>query len=171
MSQAADFERLGSFYLGRQLRADGSVGPEPLLYEARDLAEEVERQRSQRTSEAVGTAISVGGTVLGALFGRKLGTGSVGRAATAARGASRTAREHGDVARAIVALAAAEAELGALDVEFQAEAAALRQAGGEGELAEWVLRPRKADSQVERVALVWRPYWLGADGQARPTFA
>src|SRR3990172_654645 len=37
MAQAADFERLGSLYLGRQLRADGSVGPEPLLYEARDL--------------------------------------------------------------------------------------------------------------------------------------
>jgi hypothetical protein len=37
MSPVADFERLGSFYLGRLLRDDGSVGPEPLLYEARDL--------------------------------------------------------------------------------------------------------------------------------------
>src|SRR3990172_7205638 len=111
MAQAADFERLGSFYLGRQLRADGSVGPEPLLYAARDLAEEAERQRSQRTSEAVGTAISVCATVLGALFGRKLGVGTVGRATPAARGASRAAREHGDVARASEALAAAEAEL------------------------------------------------------------
>src|SRR5262245_2975234 len=37
MPQLADFERLGSFYLGRLLRADGSVGSEPLLYEAKDL--------------------------------------------------------------------------------------------------------------------------------------
>src|SRR5512145_543534 len=37
MAQLADYERLGSFYLGRLLRVDGSVGPEPLLYEAKDL--------------------------------------------------------------------------------------------------------------------------------------
>ncbi|MGH7288089.1 MAG: helicase HerA domain-containing protein, partial [Myxococcota bacterium] len=37
MPQAADFERLGSFYLGRTLRADGSVGEAPLLYDAKDL--------------------------------------------------------------------------------------------------------------------------------------
>jgi hypothetical protein len=137
----------------------------------RSRGEELERQRSQRTHEAVGTAISVGATVLGALFGRKLGAGSVGRAATAARGATRTAREQGDVARASEALAAAEAELRALDAEFQAELAALREAGGEVEIAELALRPRKTDTRVERVALLWRPYWLGADGLARPAFA
>jgi hypothetical protein len=137
----------------------------------RSRGEEVERQRSQRTHEVVGTAISVGATVLGALFGRKLGSGTVGRATSAARSATRSAREHGDVARASEALAAAEAELRALDAEFQAETAALREASGEGELAELALRPKKTDTQVERVALLWRPYWLGADGLARPAFA
>src|SRR5258705_1925669 len=37
MTQPADFERLGSFYLGRLLGPDGSVGPEPLLLDAKDL--------------------------------------------------------------------------------------------------------------------------------------
>src|SRR5512145_1498004 len=37
MAQLADYERLGSFYLGRLLRVDGSVGPEPLLYDAKDF--------------------------------------------------------------------------------------------------------------------------------------
>jgi hypothetical protein len=159
----AALEKLRARYAPKLARAEQRV---------RSRSDELERQRSQRTSEVVGTAISVGATVLGALFGRKLGgTGTVGRATTAARGATRSAREHGDVARASEALAAAEAELRALDAEFQTETVALREAGGEGELAELMLRPRKTDTQVERVALLWRPYWLGADGLARPAFA
>jgi hypothetical protein len=156
----ATLEKLRARYAPKLARAEERV---------RTRRAEVERQRSQRTSEAVGTAISVGATVLGALFGRKLGTGTVGRAASAARGASRTAREQGDVARASEGLAAAEEELRALDAAFQAETGTLRE-GGEGELAELALRPRKTDTQVERVALVWRPYWVGADGLARPAF-
>jgi hypothetical protein len=156
----ATLEKLRARYAPKLARAEERV---------RTRRAEVERQRSQRTSEAVGTAISVGATVLGALFGRKLGTGTVGRAASAARGASRTAREQGDVARAGESLAAAEEELRALDAAFQAETGVLREAT-EGELAELALRPRKTDTQVERVALVWRPYWLGADGLARPAF-
>ncbi len=156
----ATLEKLRARYVPKLARAEERV---------RSRRAEMERQRSQRTSEAVGTAISVGATVLGALFGRKLGTGTVGRAASAARSASRTAREQGDVARASEGLAAAEEELRALDAAFQAEMGALRE-GGEGELAELALRPRKTDTQVERVALVWRPHWVGADGLARPAF-
>jgi hypothetical protein len=132
----------------------------------RRAGEEVERQRSQRSHEALGTAISVGATVLGALFGRRTGGGTLGRAATAARGATRAAREHGDVARALEAQAAAEAELRALDAAFQAEAAALRDAG-EPALEALQLRPRKSDTQVERVALVWLPHRSGGE----PAFA
>ena len=95
MAQAADFERLGSFYLGRQLRADGSVGPEPLLYEARDL-----------TTHAVCLGMT--------------GSGKTG-----------------------------------LCVSLLEEAAI----DGIPAIA------------IEHMALVWRPYWLGADGQARPAFA
>ena len=45
--------------------------------------------------------ISIGSTILGALLGRKLtSASSVGRATTAARGASRAGRERGDIQRA-----------------------------------------------------------------------
>jgi hypothetical protein len=37
MTQAADFERLGSFYLGRLLGADGNPTEEPLLVDAKDF--------------------------------------------------------------------------------------------------------------------------------------
>lgn len=37
MAGAADYEQLGSFYLGRSPGPDGEPGPEPQLYAARDL--------------------------------------------------------------------------------------------------------------------------------------
>jgi hypothetical protein len=133
-------------------------------------AEAVERQRSQRGGAAMSTVISVGATVLGALFGRKVGVGTVGRAATAARSASRTAREQGDVGRAEAQLAEAEAAFEALEERFQEELAEVRDAAAEPELEELTLRPRRTDTRVQEVALVWRPYWIGADGLARPAF-
>jgi hypothetical protein len=158
----ATLEKLRAKYAPKLARAEQRV---------RRAAEELERQRSQRTSEALGTAISVGATVLGALFGRRSGAGTVSRAATAARGATRAAREHGDVARASDEHATAEAELRALDAEFQAETAGLRAAAGEPSLAELQLRPRKTDTQVERIALVWLPHRAGGDGRLEPAFA
>jgi hypothetical protein len=116
------------------------------------------------------TAISVGATVLGALFGRKVGVGTVGRAATAARSASRTAREQGDVGRAEAQLAEAQAAFEELEVRFQEELAGVRDAAADPELEALTLRPRRGDTRVDEVALVWRPYWLGADGLARPAF-
>jgi hypothetical protein len=157
----AAVEKLRARYVPKLQRAEQKV---------RRTAEEVERQRSQRTSQAVGAAISVGATVLGALFGRRSRGGTIGRAATAARGATRAAQEHGDVARAAEESARAEAELRALDAEFQAESAALRAGAGEPALEELPLRPRKTDTQVERVALVWLPYRASADGRAEPAF-
>jgi ElaB/YqjD/DUF883 family membrane-anchored ribosome-binding protein len=154
-----------------KLRAKYGPRLERAQQKARRAAEEVERQRSQRTSQAVGAAISVGATVLGALFGRRRsGSGTIGRAATAARGATRAAREHGDVGRALEQVAAAEAELRELDAQFQDETAALRAGAGEPALAQIPLRPRKSDSQVERVALVWLPYRAFDDGRVEPAF-
>src|SRR5690606_16279464 len=64
-------------------------------------AQRVEREREQASQQKVSTAISVGATLLGALFGRKaVSSTSVGRATTAARNASRIGREAADVARA-----------------------------------------------------------------------
>jgi ElaB/YqjD/DUF883 family membrane-anchored ribosome-binding protein len=153
-----------------KLRARYGPRLERAQQKARRAAEEVERQRSQRTSQAVGAAISVGATVLGALFGRRSGSGTIGRAASAARGATRAAREHGDVGRALEQVAAAEAELRALDAQFQDETAALRAGAGEPALEQIPLRPRKSDTQVERVALIWLPYRASDDGRVEPAF-
>jgi ElaB/YqjD/DUF883 family membrane-anchored ribosome-binding protein len=157
----AALEKLRLKYAPRLERAQQKV---------RRAAEEVERQRSQRASQAVGAAIAVGATVLGALFGRRTGSGTIGRAASAARGATRAAREHGDVGRALEQAAAAEAELRELDAQFQHEVATLRAGAGEPALEPIPLRPRKSDTRVERITLVWLPYGAFDDGRVEPGF-
>jgi hypothetical protein len=82
----------------------------------------VEREEAQVGQQKIQTAISVGATVLGALFGRRVATsGSVGRATTAMRGAGRVAREKDDVKRAREDLKALEQQLLDLQLEFESQ--------------------------------------------------
>ncbi len=128
----------------------------------------VEREAGQYQQQSVQAAISVGASVLGALFGRKLGSvGNVGRATTAARGAQRTLREREDVARAREELETLRNELAALETELAAELERLRASfEREPEPEEVAIRPRKSDLAVDRVALVWVPWRVGSDGAA-----
>jgi len=67
--------------------------------EAQALAD-VERQSQQYEQQKMQTMISVGSSVLGALFGGSRRSGTIGRATTAARGAGRMSRERQDIGRA-----------------------------------------------------------------------
>jgi DNA helicase HerA-like ATPase len=133
----------------------------------------VEREQSQYQQQKVQTAISMGATLLGALFGRKLGSvGSVGRATTAARGASRAARERTDALRAAEDADELRQQLAGLEAELEAELGAVRGTADASrlELGELAIRPRKTDLAVERVALVWTPWRVDDRGFAAPAF-
>jgi hypothetical protein len=139
----------------------------------RKAEQRIEREREQYRQQKMHTVVSVGATVLGALFGRKLGSvGNVGRATTAARGASRAARERGDVSRAQDDAEALEQQLQELEAEFAERLEAVREKMGDSELVceELPIRPSKSDLSVERVALVWTPWRVGANGIAEPDF-
>jgi len=133
----------------------------------------VDREKSQYGQQKVQAAISVGATVLGALFGRKtLSTGTVGRATTSMRGFGRTAREREDVARAVQEAEVIRTRLADLERQFQSEAARV-QGDFEPEdivLQEIRIRPRKTDISVETLALVWSPWKVSRDGIAEPLF-
>jgi hypothetical protein len=86
--------------------------------------EAVALQKSQARSAQVQTAISVGTSVLGALFGKRAsGLGHVTRAGTAARGATRAMKETADVGTAEEKLTAAEAAAAELEAELEAKTA------------------------------------------------
>ncbi len=133
----------------------------------------LEREQSQYKSQKLNTAISVGATVLGALFGRKMASiGTVGRASTAVRGAGRAARERGDVQRAAEQIDVASEQLSALSAEFEAETDTVRDAMAPEllEFSETLLRPRKTELNVGAVALVWAPYWVDGSGLSSAAF-
>ena len=104
-------EKLRKKYAPKLARLEGKI---------RTAAERVDREESQKKQQQLQTAISLGATVLGALFGRKTASlGNVGRAATTMRGAGRISREKGDMARAAVRVEEFRTQLGELEHEFE----------------------------------------------------
>jgi hypothetical protein len=121
-----------------------------------DRAEDkVERERSQYSQQKLQTGISMGATVLGAIFGSR----GMGRATTAARGAGRVAREREDVRRAEEGVEGLQDELRALEAELEDEIRALHDAMEDQApaLEEVVVRPKKADIQVTELRIAWKP--------------
>jgi hypothetical protein len=130
-----------------------------------------EREREEYQEKRLQSVISVGATLVGALFGRKLASASnVGRATTAARGVSRAARERGDIARAEERVEDLRAELAALEAELEQDVAALEAPAAAPPAAEPLrIAPRKSDLEIEAVRLVWVPWQEGGAG-AQPLF-
>ncbi|MBW2234563.1 MAG: hypothetical protein JRG85_04095, partial [Deltaproteobacteria bacterium] len=131
--------------------------------------ERVDRERDQARHQKLQTAVSLGATVLGAIFGRKVASsGNVGRAATAARSASRAQREAGDVARAKARVEDLRSDLDALQAEFDSGTAPLRESVDPREIRVEAhsVRPRKSDLSVEGPQLAWAPWWVSPEGIA-----
>ncbi len=139
----------------------------------RKAQQKVEREQSQYKQQKVQTAISVGATLLGALFGRKVASaGNVGRATTSMRGMGRVAREKGDIAAARENLREMKKRLDELEQDFTREAEELRGAFDPEsfEIETKEIRSRKSDISVGDLWLVWMPWRKRADGIAEPAF-
>lgn len=133
----------------------------------------VDRETDQYNRAKSDSFISIGSSLLGALFGRKLASRTnVGRAATAARSAGRASQQKSDIARAEEKVSVLEADAKALEVEsaeaiqelqekFQVDAL---------ELENLSVTPRKGDMEIEQVALAWLPWAVTADGDSEPLF-
>ena len=120
----------------------------------------VSREKQEAQGAGLQTAISVGATVLGALFGRKaISATTIGKATTAARSAGRTMKQAGDVGRAEETVGAIQQQIQDLDDELQRELTAAQAAADPAteKLETLSLRPKKADVTVRRVTLVWIP--------------
>ncbi|MFN0149686.1 MAG: helicase HerA domain-containing protein [bacterium] len=124
----------------------------------RTAVQRAEREKAQYEQQKMQSAISIGATVVGALFGRKIAsTGNVGRATTAARGMGRAAREREDAARAEESVDDLRARLAEIEAQIEAD---LATAAGPVDPASIALepleiRPRKSDISVTRVGILW----------------
>jgi hypothetical protein len=114
-----------------------------LTDQLRRANERVEREQAQSGQQKMNAALSVGATLLGALFGRKLTSmGNVGRAMTAMKSAGRIGKE----------AAALQSDIDPAQVDVQ----------------KTPVRPRKSDISVGTLGLCWIPGRRDEDGTLIP---
>lgn len=138
-----------------------------LQEKVRKAQQAVEREKQQASQSWTQTAISVGTTVFGAILGRKaVSAGTIGKATTAARGASRAMKESGDVGRAQENVTDLEKQLADLEEQIKTETdnLAAKVDPMTDELETITIKPKKTNVAVRLVTLAWAPHWQHADG-------
>jgi len=129
----------------------------------------VQREQAQASQAKMDTAISVGGAILGAIFGRgKISAGAIGKVGTAARGAGRAAQQQGDVTRANESTQALQAQYAYMEAALQQDIDALGATydAQQDALEAIPIKARSGDVHVQLVALVWVPFHRDAAGMA-----
>jgi hypothetical protein len=159
-----DVERIRTKYGAKLSRLDDRV---------RRAQQAVDREAAQASQQKLQTAVSMGATVLGALFGRKaISASTLGKATTAARGMGRTMKESQDIERAKESLAAAQREKAELEAGLQAEIDTI--VGSLEPLSEPLetvtLRPKRTEMSSETLVLAWTPFWQDAGGGLTPAY-
>jgi hypothetical protein len=156
-----------------KLRQDYAAKIAALDDRVRRAQQAVARESEQANAQKLQTVVSMGATVLGALFGRKtLSTSTLGRATTAARGVGRSMKESQDIARAQDSLGAIEQQKADLEAQVQSEIDALGSAMDPLKEAfePLVIRPKRTEVTVQLVALAWAPAWIDGQGRRTPAY-
>lgn len=133
----------------------------------RKAEQAVEREKDQAKDAAMQTALSVGSTLLGALLGRKkISSTSLSKAATAARGFSRQAKQKGDVDRSKETVTTYKDQLAELEQKMQEDidAISLKMEAKSEDTTSVEIRPLKRDCVVRAIALTWEPLRKEVDG-------
>jgi hypothetical protein len=125
----------------------------------RRAQQKIEREKTQAGSQTLSSAIAVGGSLLGALFGGGRRGSSISKASSAARSVGRIGKERADVEHAEADARALREQIEAINAELEAEVARLEAEfdPAAARIEVTAVRPRKADIAVEDVALVWVP--------------
>jgi hypothetical protein len=119
----------------------------------------IERERGQLSDQKMQTAINVGTSILGALFGRKLNATTLSRVGTAARGAGRLGRESADVDRAQESREVLQQRRTDLANELEQEVARLKSELNPDlvDLQTTSVAARRSDTQILKFGLAWVP--------------
>lgn len=154
--------------LARRERRDAAIAKIRQSYEAkiaaatekvRNAQRRLEDQQSQVSRQKFDTYISVGTTILGALFGRKSVTKTtVSQAGTSLRRAERIGKEQTEAANAEQTLAICQQQLQSLQSEVESAVTRLTTEleATANQLETTTIPPRKSDISVEAVGILWR---------------
>jgi hypothetical protein len=154
----------------RQKYASKIASLEDRIRRAEDV---VAREAEQAKQQKLQTAISFGTTLLGAFMGRKaISRSTIGKATTAARGASRAMKEAQDVKRAEENVQEYQQQLSELQDQLANEIEQVKTSIDPmtENLESYELRPKKTDISVSLVALTWVPFWQDDKGGMQPAW-
>lgn len=118
----------------------------------------LEKEKQQAQSQTLESAVSIGTSILGALFGRKtISQANLGRATSAIKQAGRIRKESADTERAGETVEAIQQQIEALNGEFEAESQTIAShTDAATEALETVtIKPKKTNITVQLVALTW----------------
>lgn len=117
------------------------------------------KEKIEATNSKMQAGVSVLGGILGGLFGRKAGLGSLTRSSTMINKAGGAYKQHQDVANAGARVEEIAADIDAVRSETEAEVEAIvrQYDAGELELESVSLKPSKSDIKVEHSGLLWIP--------------
>ena len=127
----------------------------------------IDRESAQARSAKINTAVSIGQTILGALFGRKaLSRTTISKTSTAARSATRAFEQSGDVGRAEDRLAEIQAQMIELKNEMDAAMSEIRLAADPDRLVltKTPIRALKKNITINAFGLAWLPYYQTGTG-------
>ena len=127
----------------------------------------IDRESAQARSAKINTAVSIGQTILGALFGRKaLSRTTISKTSTAARSATRAFEQSGDVGRAEDRLAEIQAQMIELKNEMDAAMSEIRLAADPDrlDLTKTPIRALKKNITINAFGLAWLPYYQTGTG-------
>jgi hypothetical protein len=121
--------------------------------------EKVEKQKEQSSLQKTETYISVGATLLGTLFGKKITKGTISQAGTSFKRMGRIQKGSQDVQRAEDSYQNYQQQLQELEEELNAEIAKnlTTMDNASLKLDKILVRLKKSDIAIEKVALIWWP--------------
>jgi len=128
----------------------------------------VAREEAQASQKKLDATLSLGTTVLGALFGRKkLSATTISRASSTLGKASRVGKESRDVDRARERVEDLQRDLAELQTELDREIESLRDTYDPATepLDEIQIRPKASDIEVIMFGVVWRPMRRSVTGE------
>lgn len=139
----------------------------------RRAEDKVEVQEEQYKQARVSGMLSVGTTLMGALFGRKtLSVTNARRAGTSMRAFGRSGKEKSDIERAKDSLEDVVVKYEELEEQFEQDVDDLSEklSVDNMEFEELSLPPRKSDISIEDFGVCWMPFVVDSSGIADPAY-
>jgi vacuolar-type H+-ATPase subunit I/STV1 len=139
----------------------------------RRAEQKIEKEKAQKSSKTLSTAVNFGTSVLGALFGRKMGSvTNITRAGSVIKSASGMASEAGDIRAAEEQYAALLHDREELNTTVEAEVQQIADQLDTDlmKFDSMEISPRKTDTAIDRIALLWLPYDDSGQGEIQREF-